>query len=327
MTPTSKPPAGSRDTPPPDDEPHDREDSTLITSNTTLETKRREVAARRDRRACLIVIAGGAVGEMHPLERNVMVLGRGSDVGVRIDDPGISRRHSRIVREPDGGFVLEDLGSTNGTFIGDKPVERHTLADGDRIGLGRTTVLKFTMQDELEETFQRQMYESAVRDPLTRIFNRKYFMDRLRSELSFASRHKTSVSLLLLDLDHFKRVNDTRGHLAGDGVLRSMCGLLQKLLRAEDVVARYGGEEFVLLARGIDLRNTEILAERVGAAWRPWKSPGRTGPSRSRSRSASGSPSTGPASRRRRSSSPRPTRICTQRRMRGAIASSCSAGP
>ena len=242
-----------------EDEP--REDSTLVTTTDALGLPDRR-AARRDR-ACVIVIAGGAVGELHPLERSVVVMGRGSEADIRIDDAGISRRHARIVRLPEGGYVLEDLGSTNGSFVGDKPIERHVLADGDRIGLGRTTVLKFTMQDELEETFQRQMYESAVRDPLTRAFNRKYFMDRLRTELSFANRHKTSVSLLLLDLDHFKRVNDTKGHLAGDGVLRAMCANLAKLLRAEDVIARYGGEEFAVLVRGIDQRATEILAERI----------------------------------------------------------------
>jgi len=240
----------------------EREDSTLVTSTDEIRQAAKAQPARRDR-ACVIVIAGGAVGELHPLDRAVTVMGRGSEADIRIDDAGISRRHSRIVRLPEGGYVLEDLGSTNGTFVSDRPVERHSLADGDRIGLGRTTVLKFTLQDELEETFQRQMYESAVRDPLTRAFNRKYFMDRLRTELSFASRHKTSMSLLLLDLDHFKRINDTRGHLAGDGVLRALCANLLKLLRAEDVVARYGGEEFAVLARGIDQRNTEILAERI----------------------------------------------------------------
>ncbi|MBI2897356.1 MAG: GGDEF domain-containing protein [Deltaproteobacteria bacterium] len=237
------------------------DDSTVITSAAKLGLDAKQ-PLRKDR-ACLIVITGGAVGELHPLDRPVTVMGRGREADVRIDDGGISRRHARVVRLEEGGFVLEDLGSTNGTFVGEKPVERHDLVDGDRIGLGRTTVLKFTMQDELEETFQRQMYESAVRDPLTRAFNRKYFMDRLRTELSFANRHRTSVSLLLLDIDHFKRINDTRGHLAGDCVLRSLCGQLHKLVRAEDVVARYGGEEFAVLVRGIDPRSTEILAERI----------------------------------------------------------------
>jgi diguanylate cyclase (GGDEF)-like protein len=145
-------------------------------------------------------------------------------------------------------------------------VARKALTDGDRIRLGKATVVKFTLHDELERSFHRQMYESTVRDPLTQVFNRKYLTDRLRSELSYARRHAKSLSLLMLDIDHFKNVNDTLGHLAGDAALRALAALLIKQLRAEDVVARYGGEEFVLLARGIPAQATMVLAERVRKA-------------------------------------------------------------
>lgn len=224
-------------------------------------------AATRPDRATLIVLAGGVIGEVHALDLPVTLLGRGQEADVRIDDAGISRKHARIVREPDSRFYVEDLGSTNGTSVGETPVDgRQLLTDGDRIRLGKVSVLKFTVHDELERRFHKQMYESAVRDPLTGTFNRKYLLDRIRTELSYARRHAKSLSLLMLDIDHFKKVNDGLGHLAGDEALKALSALMQKQLRAEDVVARYGGEEFVLIARGIDEPSTLLLAERVRKA-------------------------------------------------------------
>ena len=233
-------------------------------------------AAPRGRpdRATLIVLAGGVVGEVHALDLDVTLLGRGQEVDVRIDDGGISRKHARLTRDPDNRFYVEDLGSTNGTAIGETPVEgKQPLSDGDRIRLGKTTVLKFSVHDELERRFHRQMYESAVRDPLTGAFNRKYLVDRLRTELSYARRHGKSLSVLMLDIDHFKKVNDGLGHLAGDEALKALGILLQKQLRAEDVVARYGGEEFILVVRGIDEPSTSLLAERVRRAVESMKIP------------------------------------------------------
>src|SRR5262249_33550271 len=114
-----------------------------------------------------------------------------------------------------------------------------------------------------EAALQQQLYESAVRDPLTRAYNRKHFAERLRAELAHATRHKTHLSLIILDIDYFKKVNDTHGHPAGDAVLRSIAAAIQKVIRVEDVFARIGGEEFALLARGIDGSNGALFAERL----------------------------------------------------------------
>jgi diguanylate cyclase (GGDEF)-like protein len=109
------------------------------------------------------------------------------------------------------------------------------------------------------------MYDAALRDALTKAYNRKYFLDRLETELAFARRHTSPLSLLMIDLDHFKRVNDTYGHLAGDFVLANFAKVALSALRAEDVFARYGGEEFGLLCRGVQLGNGGLLGERVRA--------------------------------------------------------------
>ncbi len=219
---------------------------------------------KRDR-AYLVVLAGASVGEMYKVETDKTVIGRGQKAHIRLLDDGISREHAQVVIEGNKVF-LQDLGSTNGTFCNGIKVDRKELADGDKILVGSTTILKFTYHDNLDEIFQKQMYESALRDGLTKAFNKKYFTDRLESELTFAIRHSSALALVMFDIDHFKKVNDTYGHQAGDYVLSEMSTLLTTTLRAEDVFARYGGEEFAVICRGIDLSQAHVVAERMRKA-------------------------------------------------------------
>jgi len=139
------------------------------------------------------------------------------------------------------------------------------LADGDRIRVGQNAVLRFTLMEAREQAALQRVYEAALRDGLTGIYNRKYLDERLRGEIAFAARHRSALSVVLLDIDYFKKVNDTYGHLAGDEVLKATAALLRGAMRAEDLLARYGGEEFVAVARGVDLRQAAQLAERLRA--------------------------------------------------------------
>jgi diguanylate cyclase (GGDEF)-like protein len=219
-------------------------------------------ATSRDR-ASLIVLAGGAVGEMYKVSRSGATLGRGTACEVRLPDDGVSRAHAKIVSD-DGGFVLEDLASRNGTFVNSTPVVGSVrLADGDKIQVGRTTILRFSYHDALEESFHEQMYESALRDVLTKLFNKRYFLSRLDSELRFAKRHQTNVAVLMVDLDHFKQVNDSHGHLVGDAVLANIAQVIAQAVRNEDVVARFGGEELAIVLRQIPVEAAAHLAERL----------------------------------------------------------------
>jgi two-component system cell cycle response regulator len=216
-------------------------------------------------RAYLIVLAGSAVGEMYKIEGDRTIIGRSGKAQVRLIDDGISREHAEILIEG-GQVVLHDLGSTNGTFCNGIKVDRRPLVDGDKILVGSTTILKFTYHDNLDEVFQRQMYESSLRDGLTKAFNKKYFTDRLESEFTFAVRHGASLALVLFDIDHFKKVNDTYGHAAGDLVLTELSALLMLSLRTEDVFARCGGEEFGVIGRGSDRAQGQVIAERMRRA-------------------------------------------------------------
>jgi diguanylate cyclase (GGDEF)-like protein len=215
--------------------------------------------------AYLIVLAGSAMGEMFKITLPQTIIGRGQTAHVRMMDDGISREHCEIQIEGDS-MILHDLGSTNGTFCRGLRVDRHVLEDGDKILVGSSTVLKFTYHDSLDEVFQRQMYESALRDDLTKTFNKKYFTDRLESEFAFATRTKADLSLVVFDLDHFKSINDTHGHPVGDQVLSDMGQAVAALIRAEDVFARVGGEEFAVICRGADSTQGRAVAERVRQA-------------------------------------------------------------
>jgi two-component system cell cycle response regulator len=221
--------------------------------------------ATRDQ-AYLIVLAGSAMGEMYKITHERTIIGRGQRADVRMMDEGVSREHCEILVEGEK-IVLHDLGSTNGTYCrGLRIDDRQELADGDKILVGSGTVLKFTYHDKLDEVFQRQMYESALRDDLTKAFNKKYFMDRVESEFAYAVRHNLPLSLVSFDIDHFKNINDTHGHPAGDHVLAELSATILALVRVEDVFARVGGEEFSTICRGADPSQGRIVAERLRQA-------------------------------------------------------------
>ena len=210
----------------------------------------------------LLVLAGTSVGEMHRIAKEKTVMGRGDKVDVRLVDEGISREHAQLIQQGEK-VILEDLGSTNGTFCNGTRVQRLALAHGDKILLGSTTILKFSYHDKLDEMFQRQMSESALRDGLTKTFNKRYLSERLESEFNYATRHSTPLALLFLDIDHFKKINDAYGHPGGDFVLTALSKLINEILRAEDILARYGGEEFAIISRGSQVGEGEVMAERL----------------------------------------------------------------
>jgi len=226
--------------------------------------------------ATVTVLTGQNTGVVIELKNGVSDMGRGSDVDIPLADAGLSRRHARIVASA-GVYTIEDLGSTNGTFLnGVQVTDRVAMESGARIQVGETTLLRFALLDMHEQAAAKRMYEMTVRDPLTSLHNRRHLDERFKGEFAFATRHKSALTVFIIDVDHFKKINDTRGHPAGDEVLRAMAVSLQKMVRTEDVVARFGGEEFVVVARGIDQVGTTLFGERLRAgveAMRvPWES-------------------------------------------------------
>jgi diguanylate cyclase (GGDEF)-like protein len=217
----------------------------------------------KGQRPWLIVVSGaGSIGKMYRLE-HALAIGRSPQCEVHIDEDGISRRHAQLEITAEGNVQIVDLGSRNGTFVNGAAVSRETLKDGDKIQIGGTTILKFSYQDELDEALQRNLYESATRDPLTHAVNKRGFAEALAKEFGFAHRHGRPLSVIAFDVDHFKRVNDTHGHAAGDYVLKRLAEVVVSSIRLEDLFARVGGEEFAIVLRDIPIDRALDCAERL----------------------------------------------------------------
>ncbi|MGN6108981.1 MAG: diguanylate cyclase [Kofleriaceae bacterium] len=245
------------------DAPEHWDDWDEDTTATGVATEQAGESPRTRERPCLTAITGTSAGHVHRIPRGESVIGRSLGADIRIVDDGVSRRHARL-RDDGEQLWIDDLESRNGTFVNGQRIERGVLLrEGDKIAIGRTAVLRFAYHDQLDESFHENLLSSALRDPLTRLFNKRYLLDRLDSELKFAQRHDTALSLLMLDLDHFKHMNDGHGHLAGDAVLANVAGALARAVRNEDIVARFGGEEIAIVLRAIAFERALQLGERL----------------------------------------------------------------
>jgi diguanylate cyclase (GGDEF)-like protein len=220
-------------------------------------------------RFLLTLLTGPAKGSVFKLEQGIVTLGRSDDADIALPDPSLSRIHARFLLTGRGlasGYMLEDMDSTNGTYVAGERITKPTLlTDGVRVGFGKRSLARFALQDELEEQAIVSVHDSALRDPLTRAYNRRVFDDRLLAEMAFSARHGQPLSLLMLDVDHFKRFNDKYGHPAGDLVLQSVARQIEGTLRTEDLFARYGGEEFAVLVRNTSELDSLVVAERIRA--------------------------------------------------------------
>ena len=216
-------------------------------------------------RGVLIEMSGASAGRVHCLRSDEVTMGRGQECTLCFDDKTLSRKHAAIRRER-GLFVLEDEGSLNGCFVNRERVVRRVLEHGDRIRLASGVRLQFQLVSENEEKVLSQLYEASVKDGLTGLNNRRSMEERLEQEVSYAIRQGAPLFALMVDVDHFKRVNDTFGHLAGDEVLHSIADLMKGQVRCEDLAARFGGEEFVLVVRNPSQDSARMMAERLRKA-------------------------------------------------------------
>jgi diguanylate cyclase (GGDEF)-like protein len=219
-------------------------------------------ATTRDR-GVLTIIAGPQAGRVVPIPDEGLKLGRSDECTLVFDDSSLSRVHA-VAARVGRSFVLRDNGSTNGSFVNGKRTEGAVeMQDGDRIELGTSTVLRFSLVDEAEEKTLVAVFEAGRTDALTGIANRKAFDERFDSELASAIRHGDPMSLALMDVDFFKKVNDAHGHPGGDAVLKAVAATLARAVRTEDMLARYGGEEFALVVRMTDVFEASMMVDRL----------------------------------------------------------------
>jgi diguanylate cyclase (GGDEF)-like protein len=221
--------------------------------------------ARRE--ACIVYIypTGPLMGSRYPLGADPVLIGRNDDCQVPNADPSVSRHHARLDLRDDGRYYVTDLGSTNGTFVNNVPQPEMPLADGDYLRIGNC-IYRFLAGGNLEAEYHEEIYRLTVQDALTMVPNRRYFQEFVDREIARAARHRRPLALALLDIDHFKKINDGMGHLAGDLTLRQLATCVNGIIRRDELLARYGGEEFAVVLPELDLGKAITACERIRQA-------------------------------------------------------------
>ena len=216
---------------------------------------------------CLVVIytaEPGLLGKRFVLDKSPTRVGRGAESQIVLEGDSVSRRHAHLERRAGAWYVVDD-GSTNGTYVNEEQIPREQLLNnGDRIKIG-PSILKFLSGADAEAKYHEEIYRMTIVDGLTQIHNKRALFEALEKELMRARRYERDLSLLMFDIDFFKRINDQYGHLAGDHVLRELARVVQERIRREEVFARYGGEEFVILLPETPLPGAAALAENLRA--------------------------------------------------------------
>ena len=227
---------------------------------TRISSFQERVAA--DSESCLVQIHGPNLGKNHVLDSEEFTIGRDVKNNIVIDLDNVSRRHA-MIRTRQGRSYVQDLGSTNGTYLNDEEVLEETpLRSGDFVKVG-AVIFKFLSGGNIETLYHEEIYQLTIVDGLTQINNKRYLMEFLEREMGRCRRYCRALSLIMIDVDHFKLVNDTHGHIAGDLVLREMAQRIKQRIRKEECFARYGGEEFAIVMPESGPENARRFAEKL----------------------------------------------------------------
>jgi diguanylate cyclase (GGDEF)-like protein len=202
-------------------------------------------------------------GKSFPLDKDTQTLGRSQDADIVLRDKRVSRIHCTLIVQGQDVKVV-DSESHNGVLVDNQRVREAFLKPHSQLRVGRT-IMRVEYKADAEVEMEEALFRAATTDPLTGLSNRRYFREQAQTEISLADRHRRNLCAVMMDVDHFKNVNDTHGHQAGDFTLSSLAGLLQAIKRHEDLLCRWGGEEFLYMLREVSLPDAVIFAERVRA--------------------------------------------------------------
>jgi two-component system cell cycle response regulator len=200
------------------------------------------------------------LGRRFVLDTSPIRIGRGAENHVVLEGDSVSRRHAHFEQRSGAWWCVDD-GSTNGSYVNDEQIMREAhLGNGDRIKIG-PTIFKFLSGQDVEAQYHEEIYRMTIIDGLTQVHVKRYLLEALDKELMRARRHIRDLSFLMLDIDHFKKINDVHGHLAGDYVLKEVARIIQQRIRRDEVLARYGGEEFAIILPETTIEGAHALAE------------------------------------------------------------------
>lgn len=217
----------------------------------------------------MVFLSGELIAVPIPLDREEVILGRALEADVRINDSKVSRRHAKISTVTNDEsrkttYILTDLGSRNGVLLNGVRVEKEELSNGDKISIGEH-MLRFEMLDEIDREYQQQIHRLITHDDLTGLLSSRSFFSELRREAGRAKAEGRKFCVLVMDVDHFKLVNDTYGHLTGSKTLEEIGHCIIGIMRSGDAASRFGGEEFAAFLLDADLPQALVAAERIRA--------------------------------------------------------------
>ena len=227
----------------------------------------KQTRPKRDLRPALVFLGGDLLAVSIPLEREMVILGRALEADVRINDTKASRQHAQIEtifdeKTKETAYVLTDLESKNGTLLNGHKISQETLQNGDKISIGEH-ILRFELLDEIDREYQHQIRRLLSHDDLTGLLSSRSFFSELRREAARSKVENRPFCVLMMDVDHFKQVNDTYGHLTGSKTLEELGFCIMQCLRSGDVAARFGGEEFAAFLLDAELSQAIVAAERI----------------------------------------------------------------
>ena len=212
---------------------------------------------------CLVVIytkEASLLGKRFMLDTSPLRVGRGAENHIVLEGDSVSRRHAHFEQRAAAWFAVDD-GSTNGTYVNDDQIAREFgLTNGDRVKVG-PTIFKYLSGQDVEAQYHEEIYRMTIIDGLTQAHVKRYLLEALEKEIIRARRHTRELSFIMFDIDHFKKINDFHGHLAGDHVLKELARIVQARIRRDEVFARYGGEEFAIILPETALEGARLLAE------------------------------------------------------------------
>ena len=238
--------------------------SSPLDAQTRITSVRDVLAMNTTRDAYLVQVRGPDLGRRLLLNDRQVTIGRDPDNTIVLKSDSVSRVHARI--EPsEGGHRVVDNQSTNGTYRNNVLIKGHEmLVSGDYVQAG-DAIFKYLAGDNIEVAYHEEIYRLTIEDSLTQVANKRALLDFLEKEFARAKRYKRPLTVIMVDLDLFKRVNDGFGHLMGDFVLREFARLVAARIRREELFARYGGEEFCVVLPELDRVAAMKFAEVIRA--------------------------------------------------------------
>jgi len=241
-------------------------DDTIIDTKKIIKGKKKD-KKQDEVRVNLTIIDGleSNFGKTYSFFKNIIKIGRDETNDFSINDIKISKFHCEIrisIDNEKSDIQIIDLNSTNGTYVNGQLIEKTMLSSGDKIELG-DVIIRYTLNDDIEDKYHSKLYDFATIDALTGLKNKRFIMNELGNQIRISKRNNRKLSLMIIDIDDFKKLNDSYGHIAGDSFLKKTAFHLNQSLREQDSAGRFGGEEFIILLPETDIAGASILAERI----------------------------------------------------------------